>query len=89
MVERMSRTLEAQLSLFTEDHQRDWDWHLPVVMMSLRSAAQHMMGRELRLPIDLLYGCPESEIAPMLYLSRGSKSHYIVSMISSESPVIK
>ncbi len=70
MVERMNRTLLAQLALFTEDHQRDWDCHIPLLLMALRSAvqectgctaAQLMIGQVLRLPVDLSCGRPENE----------------------------
>ena len=70
MVERFNRTLESQLSKFVEDHQRDWDSHLPLLLMAYRTAihestgctpASLMLGRDLRLPIDLLYGRPDQE----------------------------
>ena len=38
MVERFNRALEAMLSAYVSDHQRDWDSHLPYVMMAYRSA---------------------------------------------------
>ena len=70
MVERLNRTLEAQLSIFVNDHQTDWDTYLPMLMKAYRTAIQQstkcspaklMFGRELRLPIDLLYGRPSEE----------------------------
>ncbi len=74
MVERMNRTLEAQLSMFVDHHQRDWDQHIPYLMMAYRSDIHEstrsspgslVLGRELRLPIDLLCGRPEeSNCAP-------------------------
>ena len=33
-----NRTLETQLSLFMEDHQKDWDVYLPMLMMAYRTA---------------------------------------------------
>ena len=68
MVERINRTLEAQLSKFVDEHQRDWDHYVPFLMLALRSAthettkctpAMLQFGRELRLPVDLLLGRPE------------------------------
>ena len=68
MVERINRTLEAQLSKFVDEHQRDWDHYIPFLMMALRSAthettkcspAMLQFGHELRLPVDLLLGRPE------------------------------
>uniref|UniRef100_A0A0K8SDR7 Integrase catalytic domain-containing protein n=1 Tax=Lygus hesperus TaxID=30085 RepID=A0A0K8SDR7_LYGHE len=47
------------------DHQRDWDRHLPLALMAYRatdhastgfSPALMMFGRELTLPVTLLYG---------------------------------
>ena len=70
MVERLNRTLETQLSMFVQDHQKDWDVYLPMLMMAYRTAihdstkcspAKLMFGRELKLPIDLLYGRPSEE----------------------------
>ena len=71
MIERMNRTLEAQLSKFVDEHHRDWDYYIPYLMMTLRSAthettkctpAMLQFGRELHLPIDLLLGRPEEAI---------------------------
>ena len=67
MVERFNRTLENQLAIFVEHHQKDWDDHVPLLMMSYRSAvhestkqtpAKLMFGREVNLPLDLLFGRP-------------------------------
>ena len=71
MVECFNRTLEAQLSKFVEDHQQDWDLHLPLLLMAYRTAVREatgctpaclMLGRDLRLPIDLVFGRPEDEM---------------------------
>ena len=68
MVERYKWTIEAQLATFVQDHQRDWDRHLPLLLMSYRSAvhettrftpAMLMFGRELRVALDLLIGRPQ------------------------------
>jgi len=70
MVERFNRTLEAQLSKFADHNQKDWDLHIPFLLMAYRSAihgttscspVKLMMGRELTLPIDLIFGRPEEE----------------------------
>ena len=70
MVERFNRTLENQLAIFVEHHQKDWDDHVPLLMMSYRSAvhestkqtpAKLMFGREVNLPLDLLFGRPPNE----------------------------
>lgn len=73
LVERFNRTLATQLAILTSQHQRDWDRHLPLVLWSYRTAVQEssrctpaalMFGRELRTPIDLVFGAPpEPEIS--------------------------
>ena len=72
MVERYNRTLEMQLSKFADYNQKDWDVHIPMLLMAYRSAihdtsgytpAKLMLGRDLKLPIDLIYGRPEEEPA--------------------------
>ena len=68
MMECFNRTLEAQLSKFVEDHRQDRDLLLPLLLMACRTAvyegtgctlASLMLGRDLRLPIDLLFRRPE------------------------------
>ena len=70
MVERFNRTLEDQLVKFVDYHERDWDEHIPYLMLAYRSAihestgctpAKVIFGRDLRLP-DLLLGRPEEEV---------------------------
>ena len=70
MVERFNRTLEAQLSKFADHNQKDWDEHIPFLLMAYLSAshdttscspARMMLGRELKMPIDLMFGRPEDE----------------------------
>ncbi len=38
MVERYNRTIEAQLAIFVEQHQWDWDQHVPLLLMAYCSA---------------------------------------------------
>ena len=69
MVERFNQTLEVMLSSYVQEHHRDWDVHLPYVMMAYR-AAEHettgttpnllMLGRETTMPLDLIYCMPTS-----------------------------
>ena len=72
LVERFHRTLGQQLAILTSKHQRDWDDHLPLVLMSCRSAVQEttsctpallMLGRELRTPAELAFGRPPDSLA--------------------------
>jgi hypothetical protein len=67
MVERFNRTLSQHLALYVDDHQRDWDKHLPLFLLAYRSATHEttghtpsmlLFGREVRLPIDLVTGRP-------------------------------
>lgn len=72
LVERFNRTLAVQLAILTSRRQQDWDCHLPMVLWAYRTAVQDstkctpaalMFGRELRTPIDLVFGSPpEPEI---------------------------
>ncbi|VDI78350.1 Hypothetical predicted protein [Mytilus galloprovincialis] len=65
MVERLNRTIEDILSKFIGKDQKDWDTHLSVAMMAYRTSVHEstgfspsmlMFGREIELPIDLIYG---------------------------------
>ncbi len=65
LVERVNRTLIGMLRGVVSDHQRDWDEVLPKVLWAYRSSihastgftpTRLMMGRESRLPLDLIYG---------------------------------
>ena len=76
-VERFNRTLIAMLSKLCEDQKDDWDDHLPYVMCAYRSTIQEsthfspnrmMLGREIMLPIDLMYPPPEDELCPVQYV---------------------
>nr|WPV71156.1 MAG: replicase [Ips erranti-like virus 3] len=68
MVERFNRTLDNYLRTVVDNNQTDWDQHIPLFLMAYRSAvhdstgktpASVVFGRELRLPMDLLFGRPE------------------------------
>ena len=56
--------------MFVESHQRDWDEYVPYLLMAYRMAvhkstkatpAKLMMGWEIRVPIDLVFGRPNTE----------------------------
>jgi len=64
-VERFNRTLEAMLATVVNDHQTDWDTHLPRVLFAYRTAIHestgfspfHLtFGRSPVLPIDTMLG---------------------------------
>ena len=44
MVERFNQTIESQLSNYVEDHQRDWDKHIPFLLMAYRTAVHEATG---------------------------------------------
>jgi len=65
MIERMNRTIQDMLAKYVSHHQRDWDEHLPLVMMAYRSSVHAstqyspyylLFGREVRLPVDVMFG---------------------------------
>lgn len=73
MVERFNRTLAGELAKYCREDQEDWDLWLPFALMAYRSAVQEatdftparlMLGRELRLPLDLVTGRPPGEELP-------------------------
>jgi hypothetical protein len=69
MVERNNRTILTILSAFVNEHQNDWDEHLPYISMAYR-AAEHetteitpnymMLGREVTTRLDIQYCMPRS-----------------------------
>jgi len=68
-IERFHRTLNSMMGRVVNEHQRDWDALLPYVMAAFRSSvheATHytpnylMLGREVRAPVDIVYGSPPS-----------------------------
>ena len=70
MVERFNRTIEEMLSKFVAENQRDWDSHLPILMMAYRSAVHEttsftprelMFRHQIDLLIDLQLGRPKQE----------------------------
>ena len=64
--------------------QRDWDQKLPLLMLAYRSSehdstgyspSQMMLGREVELPVDLLYGPPPE--------SRLDKCQYVMDILKT------
>jgi len=67
-VERIHRTLNTILGKTVEDHQRDWDRRLPYAMAAYRASRHEStgyspsfstLGREVRGPVDIVYGVAE------------------------------
>jgi len=70
VVERHNRTINQYLSMFVSDIQRNWDKLIPLLFSTYRSSQQEstgytpsmlLIGREMRLPVDLLFGKPEDD----------------------------
>ena len=67
-VERFNETLLNMLSKHVKEDQENWDDELPFLMMAYRCSVNEttgftpsmlMLGHELRLPIDIVFGeCP-------------------------------
>ena len=74
LVERLNRSLEDIISKFISVNQRDWDEQLPWALMAYNSSEHEttkfspsmlMLGREMNLPVDLVYGPhPQTEEYP-------------------------
>ena len=69
--ERLHRTLNAIIGRMLDTSERDWDMLLPYVMAAYRASRHEatgftpnylMLGRELRAPVDLIYGTPPQEV---------------------------
>ncbi len=67
-VERFNRTLISMLSMLCASNKQDWDDHLPYVLCAYRASVNEstgcspnmvMLGREITLPIDLMYPHPQ------------------------------
>jgi len=70
-VERFHRTLNTVLGKLVSSNQRDWDERLPYVLAAYRATVHSstgftpnrlFLGRENRLPVDLLMSLPVSEV---------------------------
>ena len=69
MVERFNKTLVRMLKSYINNHQSDWDEHLPFLTMAYRSAEHEttgfspnylMLGREVSTPLDIMFEMPSS-----------------------------
>ena len=70
VVERFHRTLNSMFGKVISENQRDWDERLPYVIAAYRASVHAstgftpnklMLGRENRMPIDLVMGLPPRE----------------------------
>ena len=53
LVERFNRTLLNLLSMAASENERDWDLHIPMVMMAYRTSVQESIGCT---PLYLMFG---------------------------------
>lgn len=69
LVERMNRTILSMLSHRVEANEKTWDEQLPHVMLAYRSSVHEatgytpyhlLFGREVKLPVDVMFGVPET-----------------------------
>ena len=63
------------LGKVVSESQRDWDEHLPLVMAAYRATPHNstglspnrlFLGRENRMPLDVVMGLPVEEVSPAL-----------------------
>ena len=87
MVEMFNLTLKAQLSKFVDQNQRDWDEHIPLLLMAYHTAvhdttgvtpAKVMMGRDYQLIflLDDLQACLQIRICPKTVRSYGMDTQF-------------
>ena len=71
LIERFNRTLLNMLSIAAAENERDWDLHVPLLMVAYRTSMQEstgctpfylMFGREARHPADVMFGLPPNSI---------------------------
>jgi transposase InsO family protein len=71
VVERFHRTLNSMLGKVVSESQRDWDERLPLVMAAYRASPHSstglspnrlFLGRENRMPLDLIMGLPVGDV---------------------------
>lgn len=85
-VERQHRTISDYLSKFISENQKNWDRWIPMFLLAYRSSkheatgvtpAELYLGRDLRLPMDLLRESPpvlqEAEVQPGISYVRNLK----------------
>ncbi|MEW8092744.1 MAG: reverse transcriptase domain-containing protein [Candidatus Thiodiazotropha endolucinida] len=80
LVERFNRTLKQLLKIFASENPKDWDDHLPFLLMAYRTTQHKSTGctpnliflqREISCPLDLMVGPPPNtleDICPIQYI---------------------
>ena len=76
IIERFHRTLNGFLGKVINENQRDWDQWIPAVLAAYHASRHEatgfspnylVLGREVRLPLDLVYGTPEDATKHQTY----------------------
>ena len=76
LIERFNRTLGKMLRSFVDLNKLDWDIHVPLLTAAYRSTVHPatgftpnklMLGREVNLPIDILYPRPAPQELPEVH----------------------
>ena len=71
-VERFHRTLNQLLRVVTDREDKDWEQHLPAITLAYNTKVNHstgvtpslaFLGREAKLPVDLVLQLPDKEYA--------------------------
>ena len=80
MVERFNQTLAQMLTSYVKANQKDWDVHLPFVMMAYRSCMHEttqfspnmmMLGREVDIPLTLMTApAPDEKLSHVGYVEK-------------------
>ena len=70
MIERFNRTVLNMLSTVVSEDEKDWDLHLPTLMLAYRTSPHEttgatpfslVYGREAALPVDILFNLPTED----------------------------
>ena len=79
LIERFNRTLLGMLAKVVDNNPDDWEDHLKPVCMAYNSSVQPttgyspfflMFGRQVRMPIDVMYGRPCEHLTPQHHVAQ-------------------
>ena len=74
LVERLNRTILSMLAISARERPFEWENHLKKVCMAYNSSVQPMtgytpfflmFGRQVRMPVDIMYGTPTPQLSPI------------------------
>ncbi|MES9902836.1 MAG: reverse transcriptase domain-containing protein [Sedimenticola sp.] len=84
LVERLNRSLVQMLRTVGEKNQKDWDKQLPKILLAYRSSVHSttkftphflMFGREVQLPIDVMFGGVGERFQSATQYAQETKAH--------------